>query len=135
MGGTSTDVCLIRDGVAPMATSQRIADHELLAPSVDIHTIGSGGGSIAWVDPTGRLRVGPQSAKAVPGPASYGRGGTEPTLTDAHVVLGTLGSASLASGMTLDRDAAEKAVATMVSASGRPRWRRPRRSSRSRWRT
>ena len=119
MGGTSTDVCLIRDGVAPMATSQRIADHELLAPSVDIHTIGSGGGSIAWVDPTGRLRVGPQSARAVPGPASYGRGGTDPTLTDAHVVLGTLGSASLASGMTLDRAAAEKAVATIGERIGK----------------
>lgn len=113
MGGTSTDVCLVRDGVAPMATSQRIADHELLASTVDIHTIGAGGGSIAWVDPTGRLRVGPRSAKAVPGPASYGRGGTEPTLTDAHVVLGTLGSVALASHMTLDRDAAEQALSTV----------------------
>lgn len=119
MGGTSTDVCLVRDGMAPMATSQRIADHELLASTVDIHTIGAGGGSIAWVDPTGRLRVGPQSAKAVPGPASYGRGGTEPTLTDAHVVLGTLGSVALASDMVLDRDAAERALRTVGEQIGR----------------
>ena len=119
MGGTSTDVCRVRDGAAPMATSQGVAGHELLAPTVDIHTIGAGGGSIAWVDTTGRLRVGPQSAKAVPGPASYGRGGTEPTLTDAHVVLGTLGSARLASDMTLDRDAAERAVGKVGELIGR----------------
>lgn len=119
MGGTSTDICLVRDGVAPMTTSQHIGDHVLLAPSVDIHTIGSGGGSIAWVDSTGRLRVGPQSAKAVPGPASYGRGGTEPTLTDAHVVLGTLGGVALASDLNLDRDAAERAVGTVGKALDR----------------
>jgi N-methylhydantoinase A len=119
MGGTSTDVCLVRDGVAPMTSSQRIGDHELLASTVDIHTIGAGGGSIAWVDPTGRLRVGPRSAKAVPGPASYGRGGTEPTLTDAHVVLGTLGSVALASDMTLDREAAERALATVGGPIGK----------------
>ena len=111
MGGTSTDVCLVRGGTTPMTQSQHIADHEVLASTVDIHTIGAGGGSIAWVDATGRLRVGPQSARAVPGPASYGRGGTEATLTDAHVVLGTLGNASLASDMHLDREAAERAVA------------------------
>lgn len=119
MGGTSTDVCLVRDGMAPMTTSAWIGDHQLLAPSVDIHTIGAGGGSIAWVDPTGRLRVGPQSAKAVPGPACYGRGGTEPTLTDAHVVLGTLGSARLASDLTLDRAAAERAVGKLGELIGR----------------
>lgn len=110
MGGTSTDICLVRDGRMPFTTTQTIRDHTLLAPSVDIHTIGAGGGSIAWVDSTGRLRVGPQSAKAVPGPASYGRGGTEPTVTDAHVVLGTLGSGELASNLVLDRNAAAAAV-------------------------
>ena len=118
MGGTSVDICLVRDGVTPMTTAQQIDDHTLLAPTVDIHTIGSGGGSIAWVDATGRLRVGPQSAKAVPGPVSYGRGGTEPTLTDAHVVLGTLGSATLASDLSLDRDGAERALAKLGEQLG-----------------
>lgn len=118
MGGTSTDVCLIRDGQMPMATRQEVADHEVLAPTVDIHTIGSGGGSIAWVDPTGRLRVGPESAKADPGPAAYGRGGDRATLTDAHVVLGTLGNASLASGLALDHTAAERAVAAVAKPLG-----------------
>lgn len=110
MGGTSTDVCLARDLRMPFTTSHTIQDHVLLAPSVDIHTIGAGGGSIAWIDPTGRLRVGPHSAKAVPGPACYGRGGVEPTVTDAHVVLGTLGAGDLAGGLTLDREAAQRAV-------------------------
>ncbi|WP_227468112.1 hydantoinase/oxoprolinase family protein [Microbacterium sp. YJN-G] len=106
MGGTSTDVCLVREGRAPFAREQHVHGHTLLAPTVDIHTIGAGGGSIGWVDQTDRLRVGPQSARALPGPASYGRGGTEPTITDAHVVLGTLGGGDLAGGLTLDREAA-----------------------------
>lgn len=110
MGGTSTDVCLVRDRRMPFTTTQAVRDHVLLAPAVDIHTIGAGGGSIAWTDQTGRLRVGPQSAKAVPGPASYLRGGVEPTITDAHVVLGTLGVGELADDLTLDRDAATAAV-------------------------
>lgn len=116
MGGTSTDVCLVRDGRPPFAREQHVHGHTLLAPTVDIHTIGAGGGSIAWVDQTGRLRVGPQSARAVPGPASYGRGGTEPTITDAHVVLGTLGAGELAGGLKLDRDAA---VASMRGVGAR----------------
>ena len=103
MGGTSTDICLVRDERIPIVTSQRVADHEVLAPTVDIHTIGAWGGSIVGVDSSGRLRVGPQSAKAVPGPAAYGHGGDRATLTDAHVVLGTLGQAELASNMHLDR--------------------------------
>lgn len=110
MGGTSTDVCLVRDRRAPFAREQRVQDHTLLAPTIDIHTIGAGGGSIAWVDATGRLRVGPRSAGAVPGPASYGRGGIEPTITDAHVVLGTLGAGRLAGGLELDRAAAIAAM-------------------------
>ncbi len=118
MGGTSTDVCLVRDGRIPYVTTQKVHDHTLLAPAVDIHTIGAGGGSIAWVDGTGRLRVGPQSAKAVPGPASYGRGGVEPTLTDAHVVLGTLGGGDLAGGLVLDRQAAEDACDRVGGALG-----------------
>ncbi|MBV1780077.1 hydantoinase/oxoprolinase family protein [Paeniglutamicibacter sp. ABSL32-1] len=110
MGGTSVDVCLVRGSQAPYTSRQEVQDHTLIAPTVDIHTIGAGGGSIAWVDRTKRLRVGPQSAKAVPGPASYGRGGTAATLTDAHVVLGTLGSGALAGDLRLDYAAAEKAV-------------------------
>lgn len=110
MGGTSTDVCLVRAQRIPFTTSQVVSDHVLLAPTVDIHTIGAGGGSVAWTDQTGRLRVGPRSAKAVPGPASYGRGGVEPTITDAHVVLGTLGTDELADALVLDRDAARAAV-------------------------
>ena len=118
MGGTSTDVCLVRGGRVPLATSQQVRDHVLLAPTVDIHTIGAGGGSIAWVDDTGRLRVGPASAKAEPGPVSYGRGGTAPTLTDAHVVLGTLGSVPLASGLELDRSLAVAALAALGGRTG-----------------
>lgn len=110
MGGTSTDVCLVRDSHMPFTTLQEIQDHTLLAPTVDIHTIGAGGGSIAWIDQTGRLRVGPQSAKAVPGPACYDRGGIEPTITDAHAVLGTLGGGELADGLTLKRELAVNAV-------------------------
>ncbi|WP_280830436.1 hydantoinase/oxoprolinase family protein [Mycolicibacterium frederiksbergense] len=118
MGGTSVDICLVRDGRAPYATAQVINDHTVLAPTVDIQTIGAGGGSVAWVDRTGRLRVGPRSAKAVPGPACYLRGGTEPTLTDAHVVLGSLGTEQLAGGLTLDREAARTAMATIAEPLG-----------------
>ena len=118
MGGTSTDICLIKDGTLPLKSTQVINDHTLLAPTVDIHTIGSGGGSIAFVDTTGRLKVGPMSAKAIPGPAAYRQGGTLATLTDAHVVLGTIGQQSLASGLTLDKDAAVKAVSDIASKLG-----------------
>jgi len=110
MGGTSTDVCLLRDATIPFTTVQEVQDHTLLAPTVDIHTIGAGGGSIAWIDQSGSLKVGPVSAKAVPGPASYGRGGVEPTISDAHVVLGTLGAGKLAGGLVIDRDLAVAAV-------------------------
>ncbi|WP_024357765.1 hydantoinase/oxoprolinase family protein [Leucobacter chironomi] len=110
MGGTSTDVCLLRGATIPFTTIQEIQDHTLLAPTVDIHTIGAGGGSIAWIDAAGSLKVGPQSARAVPGPACYGRGGIEPTITDAHTVLGTLGSGELAGGLRIDRELAVQAV-------------------------
>lgn len=118
MGGTSSDICLIKDGTLPLKSTQVINDHTLLAPTVDIHTIGAGGGSIAFVDSTGRLKVGPMSAKAVPGPAAYLKGGTLATLTDAHVVLGTIGQQSLASGLTLDKEAAVKAVSDIASKLG-----------------
>jgi N-methylhydantoinase A len=110
MGGTSLDVCLVQDGVAPTTSRQVVEDHPIIVPSVDIVTAGAGGGSIATVDRAGRLRVGPQSAGAEPGPAAYGRGGTEATLTDAHVVAGILGPTPLAGRLPLDPDAAHRAV-------------------------
>ena len=118
MGGTSTDVCLVRNRRIPFVTSQVVSDHVLLAPTVDIHTIGAGGGSVAWTDRTGRLRVGPRSAKAMPGPASYLRGGVDPTITDAHVVLGTLGTDELADALVLDVDAARTAVDRIADTVG-----------------
>lgn len=119
MGGTSTDICLIKDGVLPLQSSQTVNGHTLLAPAVDIHTVGAGGGSIASVDLTGRLKVGPMSAKAVPGPAAYLRGGTQPTLTDAHVVLGTLGHSELASNLILDKDAALEVITKLANTLNR----------------
>ncbi len=90
MGGTSTDVCLIRNGQPEVSSTAQIAGLPFRTPAVGIHTVGAGGGSIAWVDAGGALRVGPRSAGADPGPACYGLGGTEPTVTDAHCVLGHL---------------------------------------------
>ena len=90
MGGTSTDVCRIRRGRPEVTYNREIAGHACLMPSVAVHTVGAGGGSVAWADRGGALRVGPRSAGADPGPACYGRGGTEPTVTDANVVLGRL---------------------------------------------
>lgn len=88
MGGTSFDVCLIRDGQIPTTTEGWVGDERVAMKMVDIHSVGAGGGSIAWIDSLGLLRVGPQSAGADPGPACYRRGGVEPTVTDADVVLG-----------------------------------------------
>jgi N-methylhydantoinase A len=112
MGGTSLDVCLVRDGVPPVTPTQSVGDDPILCPSVDIVTAGAGGGSIAWVDRAGRLRIGPHSAGASPGPAAFGRGGDRSTVTDAHVAAGTLpADAPLAGGLTLDAGAARRAVA------------------------
>ena len=111
MGGTSTDVSVVDRGDVRQATTQEIAGRVLQLPMVDVHTVGAGGGSIAWADPGGALRVGPQSAGADPGPASYGHGGTLPTVTDANLLLGYLGpDASLAGGVALDARAAARAV-------------------------
>ena len=112
MGGTSFDTCLVTGGEPAVSTESWINRYKVAIPSLDVHTIGAGGGSIAWVDAGGRLRVGPESAGAVPGPACYGRGGTRPTVTDADVVLGRIGAASFLGGtMQLDADAARRAVA------------------------
>ena len=111
MGGTSTDVCLIRGGEAGISAQRAIAGLPMRVPHVDIHTVGAGGGSIAWLDEGGALRVGPQSAGAEPGPAAYGRGGKLPTVTDANVVLGRLDpKVPLAGRLRLDAGAARAAV-------------------------
>jgi N-methylhydantoinase A len=109
MGGTSTDVCLVAAGAAVRAEGREVAGFPIQVPMVDIHTVGAGGGSIAWRDTGGALRVGPHSAGADPGPACYGRGGTEPTVTDANLCLGRL-PATLPGGLELDRDAALAAL-------------------------
>ncbi|GAB6862714.1 hydantoinase/oxoprolinase family protein [Haloplanus litoreus] len=90
MGGTSCDVSLVRDGDPVVSTEGQVGDYPVNVPMVDVHTIGAGGGSIAWVDEGGSLRVGPRSAGADPGPICYGRGGTDPTVTDAHLLLGRI---------------------------------------------
>ncbi len=111
MGGTSTDVCLIRDLRAPVTTDQYIEEYPVRTPQIDIHTVGAGGGSIAWVDSGDILKVGPKSAGANPGPASYGRGGKEPTVTDANLLLGRLSDdLKLAQSFALQRPPAEAAI-------------------------
>jgi N-methylhydantoinase A len=122
MGGTSTDVCLIRDGQPEVSTSAQIAGLPFRTPAVGIHTVGAGGGSIAWVDTGGALRVGPASAGADPGPACYGLGGTEPTVTDAHCVLGHLDAdralGSSDGGLRLDINAAADAISALPAKAG-----------------
>ena len=108
MGGTSTDVCLIRGGEAGRSSEREVGGLPLRLPMVDLQTVGAGGGSIIWRDRGGALRVGPESAGADPGPACYGRGGTRPTVTDANLLLDRL-PARLAGGLELDREAAERA--------------------------
>jgi N-methylhydantoinase A len=119
MGGTSSDVAVIDGGRIRQAADQTVAGRALQLPLVDIHTVGAGGGSIGWADPGGALRAGPQSAGAVPGPACYGRGGLQPTVTDANLVLGYLGADSeLAGGVRLDRGLAERAIDVLASELG-----------------
>jgi N-methylhydantoinase A len=110
MGGTSTDVCLIAGGQAVRAAEREVAGLPLRLPTVDLQTVGAGGGSVLWWDGGGALRVGPESAGADPGPACYGRGGTRPTVTDANLLLGRL-PGRLAGGLELDAGAAERALA------------------------
>jgi len=114
MGGTSNDVAVVRDGTPLLASEGAIGPYPVRTPMVDVNTIGAGGGSIAWIDAAGGLRVGPRSAGADPGPACYGRGGDEATVTDASVVLGYLNPARFAGGtLALDTAAAERAVAAV----------------------
>jgi N-methylhydantoinase A len=118
MGGTSLDVCLVQGGVPPTTSIQTVQDHPVLVPSVDIVTVGAGGGSIASVDRADRLRVGPESAGADPGPAAYGKGGQAATLTDAHVVTGILGDEPLAGRLPLDPEEAERAIFAVAQPLG-----------------
>src|SRR5215203_2233382 len=114
MGGTSCDVCVVDAGEVRRTDSREIEGRPIQLPMVDVHTVGAGGGSIGWRDAGGALRVGPRSAGAEPGPACYGRGGTEATVTDANLLLGYLSSGSdLAGGVALDTDAARRAVASL----------------------
>lgn len=116
VGGTSTDVSLIQNG-EPLFTNQRlVAGYPVKTPMLDIHVIGAGGGSIALIDDAGAMKVGPQSAGAVPGPVAYGKGGTEPTITDANLVLGRLGRSALLGGrMDVDVDAARHAIQAKIA--------------------
>jgi N-methylhydantoinase A len=119
MGGTSTDVATVVEGEAKTTTEGVIAGVPIKLPMADVHTVGAGGGSIAWIDDGGALRVGPQSAGADPGPASYGRGGTEATVTDADLILGYLaGGTSLGGEVVLERDLAEKAIGGLADELG-----------------
>jgi N-methylhydantoinase A len=115
MGGTSTDVCLIANGKVGRTAERGIGGFPIRVPSVDLHTVGAGGGSIVWRDAGGALRVGPESAGAEPGPACYGRGGKRATVTDANLLLGRLPE-RLAGGLVLDRPAAEMALAELDPA-------------------
>jgi N-methylhydantoinase A len=119
MGGTSCDVSLIVDGAAAVGSGREVGGRALALPMVDVHTVGAGGGSIAWRDSGGALRVGPRSAGADPGPACYGRGGEQPTVTDANLLIGHLDAdAPLAGGVRLDRQAAERAVGELAGELG-----------------
>jgi len=116
MGGTSYDICLIKGGRPATATENWVGRYHVAVPMIDVHSIGAGGGSIAWVDSGGALRVGPRSAGARPGPACYGLGGSEPTVTDADLLLGYLGADSFAGGeITLDVGLAERAIRERVA--------------------
>jgi N-methylhydantoinase A len=119
MGGTSCDVCVILGGSVREATGREVGGRPVALPMLDIHTVGAGGGSIGWRDTGGALRAGPRSAGARPGPACYGHGGTEPTVTDANLVLGLLASgASLGGEIELDPDAAATAVGELADSLG-----------------
>jgi N-methylhydantoinase A len=119
MGGTSTDVAPVLGGEASTTTESVVAGVPIKLPMVDVHTVSAGGGSIAWADPGGALRVGPRSAGADPGPAAYGKGGEEPTVTDANVLLGYLGDgAELGGELKLERERAEAALEALGEELG-----------------
>jgi N-methylhydantoinase A len=119
IGGTSADVAIIIDGQPQYGVGERIGDFQIFIPSVSVSSIGEGGGSVAWVDNQGVLRVGPESAGSRPGPACYGRGGTKATITDAFVVLGLIGHADLGyNAVQVDRDKAREVVQLLADRLG-----------------
>jgi N-methylhydantoinase A len=120
MGGTSTDVATILEGRPQWTTSSTIDGLPIGLPSLDIHTVGAGGGSVAFLDAGGALRVGPRSAGAMPGPACYGRGGVEPTVTDANLVLGRIVPGQFAGGtMRVDPELARRAMEPLAQSMGK----------------
>ena len=138
MGGTSTDVALCRDGEVAIKREAQLGYYQFQARGADIHSVGAGGGSIAYLNLAGALKVGPRSAGADPGPACYGRGGTEPTVTDANVVLGRLPGGSKLGGRLRARRRRRPTVPSPTVAEGLgidERRRRRRRSSTSPTRT
>ncbi|MBI2202971.1 MAG: hydantoinase/oxoprolinase family protein [Candidatus Rokubacteria bacterium] len=119
MGGTSTDVARVEGGEPVVAAERTIAGYPVRIPTLEIESVGAGGGSLAWVDSGGALKVGPESAGAMPGPACYGRGGTRPTVTDANIVLGRLSGEHLLDGqMTLHPELAARAIDDLAAALG-----------------
>ncbi|CAD7037698.1 N-methylhydantoinase [Pseudorhizobium endolithicum] len=118
IGGTSTDVCLIRGGKTALANTRDISGFRIRLPMVDIHTVGAGGGSIARIGTDGLMKVGPESAGAVPGPACYCRGGTLPTVSDANVLLGRLPKTLAGGGLTIDPDRAASAIQPLADELG-----------------
>jgi N-methylhydantoinase A len=121
MGGTTTDVCLIADGVAETSSQRKLGGYPVRLPMAAVESIGAGGGSIAYVDAAGALRVGPRSAGAQPGPACYGLGGTEPTVTDANLLLGYLDPARVyGRAIRLDRERARAAIDALARRLGLP---------------
>ena len=118
VGGTSTDVSLVYRGKPLFSSNRTVADYPVKTPTIDIHVIGAGGGSIAWMDDAGALKVGPRSAGADPGPAAYAKGGTEPTITDAQICLHRLNPVALLEGrLKVDEAAARSAITGKVAAS------------------
>jgi N-methylhydantoinase A len=116
MGGTSTDVCLVHDLAPVMTSDSMVGAFPVKVSQIDMHTVGAGGGSIAWLDVDGSLQVGPRSAGASPGPAAYGLGGIEPTVTDANVVLGRIGDTRrLGGSIAIDRERARTAVTALAA--------------------
>jgi N-methylhydantoinase A len=117
-GGTSTDVCLVEHGVPGLTTDGAVGRFPVKVPMIDIVTVGAGGGSIAWIAPDGGLKVGPRSAGADPGPLCYGRGGAEPTVTDAHLLLGRIPPRLLGGEIQLEVERAQKGLAVLAAHLG-----------------
>ena len=116
MGGTSSDIAVIAGGRIGEAQGGVLAGQDVGTPMLKVHTLGAGGGTLAWIGKDGLLKVGPHSAGAIPGPAAYGRGGEEPTVTDANLILGALGGSALAGNLTLDRDRAARAIEVRIAS-------------------